>query len=73
MTLYYILMEFCWEGNLRNFFDKYINNDILIEENKICNIIKQICIGIKEIQYYNIFCLKIIYKNKTLSKTIFKN
>ena len=42
-------MEFCSEGNLRNFIDKYINNDTLIEENIISNIIKQICIGIKKI------------------------
>ena len=45
----YILMEFCNEGNLRNFIDKNIDNETLIEENIISNIIKQICIGIKEI------------------------
>ena len=47
----YILMEFCSEGNLRNFIDKNINNETLIKENIISNIIKQICIGIKEILY----------------------
>ena len=41
-------MEFCNEGNLRNFIDKHINDNILIEENIISNIIKQICRGIKE-------------------------
>ena len=45
----YILMEFCSEGNLRNFIDKNIDKDTLIKENIISNIIKQICIGIKEI------------------------
>ena len=45
----YILMEFCSEGNLRNFIDKNIDNETLIKENIISNIIKQICIGIKEI------------------------
>ena len=44
-------MEFCSEGNLRNFIDKNIDNDTLIKENIISNIIKQICIGIKEILY----------------------
>ena len=43
-------MEFCSEGNLRNFIDKN-NNETLIKENIISNIIKQICIGIKEILY----------------------
>ena len=42
-------MEFCSEGNLRNFIDKYINNGTLIEEDKLKIIIKQICKGIKEI------------------------
>ncbi len=51
-------MEFCSEGNLRNFIDKYINNDTLIEENIISNIIKQICIGIKKIHN-----LKIIHRD----------
>ena len=45
----YILMEFCSEGNLRNFIDKNIDNETLIKENIIINIIKQICIGIREI------------------------
>ena len=42
-------MEYCSEGNLRNFIDKNIDNDTLIEEKMISNIIKQICIGIREI------------------------
>ena len=44
-------MEFCSEGNLRNFIDKNIDNETLIKENIIINIIKQICIGIREILY----------------------
>ena len=45
----YILMEFCDGKNLRNFLDKYINNNTLIEEKIIKNIINQICLGLKEI------------------------
>ena len=45
----YILMEFCDGEDLRKFIDKYKNNNMLIEEKIIYNIIKQICIGIKEI------------------------
>ena len=41
-------MEFCDYEDLRNFIDKYKNNNELIEENIINNIIKQICMGIKE-------------------------
>jgi len=45
----YILIEYCKEGNLKSFIKKYIDNNTLIEEKIISNIIKQICIGIKEI------------------------
>ena len=45
----YILMEFCGGSNLRNFIDKNKNNNILIDEDILKNIIKQICIGIKAI------------------------
>ena len=45
----YILMEFCEGENLRNFIDKNIDNNTLIQENILNNIIKQMCIGIKEI------------------------
>ena len=45
----YILMEYCDGDNLRNFINKHINNSILIKENILINIIKQLCIGIKEI------------------------
>ena len=51
-------MEFCSEGNLRNFIDKNIGNETLIKENIISNIIKQICIGIKEIHN-----LKIVHRD----------
>ena len=43
----YILMEYCESDNLRSFINKYMNNNMLIEENILCNIIKQICMGIK--------------------------
>ena len=46
---FYILMEFCDGENLRNFINKNMNNNTLIDENIIYNIIKQICLGIKEI------------------------
>ena len=42
-------MEFCDGENLRNFINKNMNNNTLIDENIIYNIIKQICLGIKEI------------------------
>jgi len=45
----YILMEFCNGDNLRNFIDKHIDDNTLIEEDKLKIIIKQICKGIKEI------------------------
>ena len=50
----YILMEFCNGNTLKNFIDKHIDDNTLIEENIISNIIKQICIGIKEIHNKNI-------------------
>ena len=45
----YILMECCNGETLKNFIDKHINDSLLIKENTISNIIKKICIGIKEI------------------------
>ena len=48
----YILMEYCDGNNLRHFIDKNKNNKSLIKENILYNIIKQICIGIKEISYF---------------------
>ena len=42
-------MEYCAGKNLKEFIDKNIKNNELIEENILYNIIKQICIGIKEI------------------------
>ena len=49
---FYILMEYCDGQNLRDFINK--NKNELIEENILYNIIKQICIGIKEIHNKNI-------------------
>ena len=46
---FYILMEYCNGKNLKNYLEEYKKNNILIEENIIYNIIKQICLGIKEI------------------------
>ena len=45
----YILMEFCKGETLKSFIDKYKDDIILIKENIIIKIIKQICIGLKEI------------------------
>ena len=45
---FYILTEY-YEQNLRDFIDKFQNNNELIEENILSNIIRQICLGIKEI------------------------
>ena len=44
----YILMELCEGENLKIFLDKNRENDTLIKETDIINIIKQICIGIRE-------------------------
>ena len=49
---FYILMEYCDGQNLRDFINK--NNNELIEENILYNIIKKICLGIKEIHGKNI-------------------
>ena len=51
---FYILMEYCDKQNLKDFIIKNIKNNKLIEENILYNIIKQICIGIKEIHIKNI-------------------
>ena len=45
----YILMEYCDGDNLRNFIDKNIKEQALIQEDTLKNIVKQICKGIKEI------------------------
>ena len=44
---FYILMEFCKGETLKSFIDKYKDDIILIKENIIIKIIKQICIGLK--------------------------
>ena len=51
---FYILMEYCDKQNLKDFIIKNIKNKKLIDENILYNIIKQICIGIKEIHIKNI-------------------
>ena len=45
----YILMKYCDGDNLRNFIDKNIKDQTLIQEDTLKNIVKQICKGIKEI------------------------
>ena len=51
---FYILMEYCAGQNLRDFININIKNNELIEEDILYNIIKQICIGIKDIHNKNI-------------------
>ena len=51
-------MEYCDGENLKSFIDKHRNNNTLINENILKNIIRQMCIGIKEIHNK-----KIIYRD----------
>ena len=51
---FYILMEYCDGQNLRDFINEHKKNNELIEEDILYNIIKQICLGIKEIHEKNI-------------------
>ena len=46
---FYILMEFCAGQNLRKFIEEYQRKKSLIAENVLYNIIRQICVGIREI------------------------
>ena len=55
---FYILMEYCAGQNLSDFININIKNNELIEENILYNIIKQICLGIKEI-----YKMKIIHRD----------
>ena len=50
----YILMEFCEGETLESFIDRHMKDNILIKEDLLKNIIKQICIGIKEIHHKRI-------------------
>ena len=67
---FYILMEYCDGGNLRDFMNEHINNSELIDEDILSNIIKQICLGLKEIHNKNIIhrCLRPedIFMNKNM-------
>ena len=47
-------MEYCEGQNLKDFINKSIKNNELIEEDELCSIIEQICEGIKEIHDKNI-------------------
>ena len=51
---FFILMEYCEGQNLRNFIDNYSKDNVLIEEEFLYYIIKQICEAIKEIHKENI-------------------
>ena len=51
---FYIAMEYCDGQNLKDFIDKSIKNNELIEENILYKIIKQLCAGIKIIHNINI-------------------
>ena len=51
-------MEYCDGENLKSFIDKHRNNNTLNNENILKNIIRQMCIGIKEIHNK-----KIIYRD----------
>ena len=49
-----IIMEYAGNTNLKNFIEKHKKSNQLIDEEILNNIIKQICIGIKEIHRLNI-------------------
>ena len=51
---FFILMEYCDGQNLSNIINEYTEKNELIQEEIILNIIKQICLGIKEIHDKNI-------------------
>ena len=51
---FYIVMEFCGGLGLKEFITKKIKNNELIGEFVLCNIIKQICMGLKIIHNINI-------------------
>ena len=67
---FYILMEYCDGIDLRYFINKYINKSELIEENILYNIIKQLCIGIKEIHEKNIIHRDLKPENIFINKKI---
>ena len=51
---FYILMEYCDGRNLRDFININIKNPEYIDEDILSKIIKQICLGLKEIHNKNI-------------------
>ena len=67
---FYILMEYCDGQNLKEFININIKNNELIEENILYNIIKQICIGIKEIHNKNIIHRDIKPENIFINKNM---
>ena len=65
---FYILMEY-WDGkDLRNFLNEHIKANKKIDEKIIINIIKQICLGIREIHNKNIIHRDLKPENILLDK-----
>ena len=67
---FYILMEFCEGQNLRDFINKSKITNYVIEEDKLYNIIKQICIGLKEIHDNNIIHRDLKPENILITKNM---
>ena len=67
---FYILMEYCDGQNLKDFIEEYNKKKELIEENIIYNIIKQICIGIKEMHKMKIIHRDLKPENIFMNKNI---
>ena len=65
-------MEYAGNSNLRNFIKKHKESYEYIEEKKIINIIKQICIGLKAIHNYNIMHRDLKPENIFINGTYFK-
>ena len=65
---FYILMEYCEGQNLKDFININIENNELIEENKLYKIIKQLCEGIKVIHDKNIIHRDIKPENIFINK-----
>ena len=48
-NFFYIVMEYCGNSNLAKFIDEHKKKNDLIDENIIFSILKNICLGLKEI------------------------
>ena len=67
---FFILMEFCEGQNLRDFINKSKMTNYAIEEDKLYDIIKQICIGLKEIHDKNIIHRDLKPENILITKNM---